>query len=116
MKFLILAVIFFIFSSLNSDEEVLHYAVSNLTTETSGDIWSSYLPPIPVKGTGYHRFVVTLYHQKEALEKSVLGDSLADREFSSKSFLKQNEENLTPAALRFSQGFFSFLDFFSLKT
>ena len=59
--------------------------------------------------------VVTLYHQKEALEKSVLGDSLADREFSSKSFLKENEENLTPAALRFSQGFFFNFGLFFFK-
>ena len=92
-------------SSLNCGGEVLHYAASNVTSETGGDLWSSYLPPIPLKGTGYHRLVTTLYHQKHSVDMKILGDSIAEREFSSKDFLKENEAVLTPAASRFSQGF-----------
>lgn len=89
-----------------STPELLHYAVSNITAEKSGDILCDYLPPIPAKGSGYHRLVCTVYHHSEKLDFSLAidGSSLSNRQFSSAHFLKDNEEILTPAAFRFSQG------------
>ena len=90
-----------------STPEILHYAVSNITAENSGETLCSYLPPIPAKGSGFHRLVCTVYHHSEELDASKLsidGSSLTNRQFSSAHFLKENEEILTPAAFRFSQG------------
>lgn len=89
-----------------STPEILHYAVSNITADNSGDTLCSYLPPIPAKGSGFHRLVCTVYHHSEELDASKLsidGSSLSNRQFSSAHFLKENEEILTPAAFRFSQ-------------
>jgi len=95
-------------SNLSSDDELLHYAISNISSSNAeGDEWCPYLPPIPAKGSGYHRLVVTLFHQKEAISTDELKvaekNSLAQRSFSSADFLNRLQHNLTPAAFRFSQ-------------
>jgi len=90
-----------------STPEILHYMLSNITADNSGDSLCDYLPPIPAKGSGYHRLVCTVYHHSEELDISSLRidrSSLSNRQFSSAHFLKENEEVLTPAAFRFSQG------------
>ena len=35
---------------------------------SKGDVISHYLPPCPVKGTGYHRFVFCLFNQTSRCE------------------------------------------------
>ena len=84
----------------------MHYGISNVTSDSisSGLEWCPYLPPIPIKGTGYHRLVITLYHQKNKMDVSNTKETLKDRSFSSQKYLQQFQENLTPAAFRFSQG------------
>ena len=104
-------------------QEVIHYGISNISktnveiaenAETSGnsekftfDTWCEYLPPIPAKGSGYHRFVANLYHQTERLdvgENLIKFDNLIGRSFSSADYLRKNEDNLTPTSFTFSQG------------
>jgi large subunit ribosomal protein L38 len=95
------------FSNLERESsELLHYAVSNITSESISDgiEWCPYLPPIPLKGTGYHRLVVNLYHQKKKVEIVNKIENLKQRTFSSFQYYQKFEENLTPAAFRFCQG------------
>ena len=86
--------------------ELLHYAISNVSSSTGGgSVWMDYLQPIPAKGSGYHRLVVTLYHQNETIkiEKEENSLSLDARQFNSADFLAENQENLTPCGYCFSQ-------------
>jgi len=55
---------------------------------------------------GYHRLVATLYKQEKEIDIPELEsqDSLAERSFSSRNFLIQNQDTLTPGAFAFSQG------------
>jgi len=95
-----------------SNNEVLHYGISNIKKivtnkghSFSFNRWAHYLPPIPAKGSGYHRLVATLYKQTEAIDIPELEsqDSLSERSFSSRNFLIQNQNVLTPGAYAFSQ-------------
>ena len=99
---------FFLCQSLvEGSSELLHYAVSNITANDKGEKWMNYMPPIPFRGSGYHRLVTTLYHQNEKISVSPLDPvSLRDRTFTSKAYLANNEKVLTPAAFCFSQVIF----------
>jgi len=99
-----------VFSSLDSNvvengkNELLHYAVSNVTSESTGDVWMDYLQPIPARGSGYHRLVATLYHQTEPIENvEKVEETLSGRQFDSAQYLAANQAVLTPAAFCFSQ-------------
>ena len=69
-------------------------------------------PPIHYPGfvknheKGYHRLVATLYKQEKEIDIPELEsqNSLAERSFSSRNFLIQNQDTLTPGAFAFSQG------------
>ena len=103
-----------VISSLDSNynpetRETIHYGISNINTiQNSSDTWCKYLPPIPAKGSGYHRLVANVYHQKEKIEVSHLTkiekDNLIGRNFSSETFLKSHQDNITPSAFSFVQG------------
>ena len=84
-----------------------------------------YLQPIPAKGSGYHRLVVTLYHQNKQIEieKEENSLSLDARQFNSADFLAEHQEVLTPCGYCFSQVIFDFpklsvyfLEVFNFKT
>ena len=55
---------------------------------------------------GYHRLVATLYKQDKEIDIPELEsqNSLSERSFSSRNFLIQNQNVLTPGAFAFSQG------------
>ena len=97
----------------NGKNELLHYAVSNLSNEDEkGQTWMDYMQPIPAKGSGYHRLVATLYHQTDRLEVEKLSGCLSGRQFDSAEYLAANQDVLTPAGFCFSQVYlvFNFLD------
>merc|ERR1711953_1437664 len=78
-----------------SNNEVLHYGISNIKKI--------------VTNTGhsftFHRLVATLYKQEKEIDIPELEsqNSLAERSFSSRNFLIQNQDTLTPGAFAFSQ-------------
>ncbi|KAL3310264.1 39S ribosomal protein L38, mitochondrial [Cichlidogyrus casuarinus] len=76
----------------------------------SGDTLVPYLQPIPYAGTGFHRYIFTLYLQLNGKmdqiqlgQHSLKGDPNLVRGFSTRQFYAQYEEQLTPASLRFFQ-------------
>ena len=90
----------------NGKNELLHYAVSNLSNDEKGQTWMDYMQPIPAKGSGYHRLVATLYHQTDRLEVEKLSGCLSGRQFDSAEYLAANQDVLTPAGFCFSQVYF----------
>merc|ERR1711962_226311 len=58
----------------NSTNELLHFGISNIKKLVTNkghsfnfNRWANYLPPIPAKGSGYHRLVATIYKQTEEI-------------------------------------------------
>lgn len=81
----------------SGEKEVLHWMIVNMQQEgglSSGTEVAPYLPPLPLRGTGFHRCVFSLYTHPQPLELSSLPRVSADsqetwlqhRTFSSPSF------------------------------
>jgi len=74
---------------------------------TKGDIIVPYLQPIPIKGTGYHRYIFVLYKQDKKIDfsKIQLSDKkdLENRSFYTFDFYKEHQDSITPAGLSFFQ-------------
>lgn len=72
-----------------------------------GDTIASYIQPFPAKGLGYQRVVFTLYKQSSKIDFSKLkleeGKTGNERLFSTRSFYKQFQDEITPAGLSFFQ-------------
>lgn len=88
--------------------EVAQWIVKNIPdggNVEQGEEVLSYLQPIPLKGTGYHRvaFVVFRHDKPLSLDFSCLSETLDGRIFSMPHFYKQNEEQITPSSLSFFQ-------------
>lgn len=54
--------------------EILHWMIANIPSGSadlaSGDLLVEYLPPLPPKGTGYHRLCFVLFHQMKRMDFS----------------------------------------------
>jgi len=89
---------------LESSKEILHWMVCNIPDGdvTQGDTLMSYLPPLPWKGTGYHRHVFAVYSQSEPITAPP-GDAgtLSGRTFSSWDFA--SSLGLNPVGLSWCQ-------------
>ncbi|GAU96955.1 hypothetical protein RvY_08319 [Ramazzottius varieornatus] len=89
--------------------EYVHYLVGNIP---GGDISQGqklvdYLQPIPLRGTGFHRYAFVLYKQESEIEYSRMvlpserSTDLQSRTFRTKDFYRHHQEVLTPAGLAF---------------
>ena len=94
------------------DGEYLHWAVSNIQHHASsneGTLNASYLPPIPYRGTGFHRYVLLAFLHKETVDLSEFlllkdsSDPLESRSFSSMKFYQQLQDKITPLTASFFQ-------------
>ncbi|KAF8569112.1 hypothetical protein P879_06316 [Paragonimus westermani] len=92
--------------------EYVHWMVANLRAgpEATGDEIIPYLPPLPYLGTGYHRYIFTLYRQDmgkvdltEFNRDHIEGDLRTQRSFHTLEFYRRLESQLTPAGLAFFQ-------------
>ncbi|CAI9723010.1 Hypothetical predicted protein [Octopus vulgaris] len=90
--------------------EYLHWFVGNIPNDQieNGEVICNYLPPFPLKGTGFHRYVFLLYKQNKKLDfSSELRPpnckSLEERTFKNLDFYKKFEDDLTPVGLQFFQ-------------
>jgi len=92
--------------------EVLHWAVSNINATDStqnGDELVSYLPPLPFRGTGFHRYVLLAFHHENKIDlqgyiNSLQKDTLLEsRSFSTLDFIQKFESDLTPISVSFFQ-------------
>lgn len=90
---------------LDSKSELLHWCVVNIPGSEldKGTAITSYLPPVPLKGTGYSREVVVLLEQRSELDTTLLNidSTLEGRTI----FLSHMLEDLclTPRSVRFFQ-------------
>ncbi|XP_060080661.1 large ribosomal subunit protein mL38-like [Ylistrum balloti] len=90
--------------------EYLHWLVGNIPEDNldKGEELCCYLPPFPVRGTGYHRYVFVLYEQEKKIDFSQVKRpencvSLEHRTFRMADFYKQHQDDITPVALAFFQ-------------
>ncbi|XP_028392205.1 39S ribosomal protein L38, mitochondrial-like [Dendronephthya gigantea] len=93
---------------LSRNDEILHWMVGNIPNGdlTQGESVCQYLPPCPVKGTGYHRIVFCLMKQTtrydyEAIHTRHNTRCLVSRSFKTSTFLDNFQ--LVPQALSFFQ-------------
>ena len=90
---------------LEEEKEIIHWAVANVSGNdiSTGDTVVSYLPAVPWKGTGFHRFVFALLEQKTRVDVSDLmlfdTDCLAGRTFSMLEDLRDEQDLLTPVGV-----------------
>lgn len=93
---------------VNNHAELLHWMVANIghDGDVDGHTVVSYLPPVPPKGSGFHRMVFALYRHTHPLELSKLktgGESwIKERTFSSMEF-QTNNAGLQPWSFCFYQ-------------
>lgn len=82
---------------LSNTAELLHWMICNIRAPDtgSGQTECPYLPPVPPRGTGLHRFVFALYtHSKPIADVglSQKGSWLDKRTFSTRDFLSGNAD------------------------
>ncbi|GAB1602361.1 39S ribosomal protein L38, mitochondrial-like isoform X1 [Argonauta hians] len=94
----------------DNTSEYLHWFVGNIPGNQieNGEIICNYLPPFPLRGTGFHRYVFLLYKQSKKLDfSSELRPpnckSLEQRTFKNIDFYKKYEDDLTAVSLQFFQ-------------
>lgn len=94
---------------IEKKKEFLHWMIGNIPGSriSDGQVLCEYLPPVPIKGTGFHRFVLCLLKQSGELD---LGNYLNtqprdifNRTFSLSEFLSNHRHELIPAGLCFFQ-------------
>ncbi|XP_029204256.2 39S ribosomal protein L38, mitochondrial-like [Acropora millepora] len=95
---------------LENRKEVLHWMIYNIPGSriSGGEVICEYLPPIPIQGTGFHRFVFCLIKQSGELDfRSDLvirkPSDITSRSFSLAELLSKHSADLTPAGLCFFQ-------------
>ncbi|XP_057292192.1 39S ribosomal protein L38, mitochondrial-like [Hydractinia symbiolongicarpus] len=77
---------------LDSTKEIVHWMVCNIKGNdiSNGETVYNYLPPLPWKGTGFHRVAFVLYEQEDAINTSDIKptneSSLCGRTFSTPTF------------------------------
>lgn len=90
---------------LDSSKEILHWVVGNIPGNSiyEGETIINYLAPLPWKGTGFHRFVFTLYKHSSPFNYSNIGDgsTLDSRTVASSDITLAL--NMTPVGLAFCQ-------------
>ncbi|KAL8559752.1 hypothetical protein ACOMHN_002285 [Nucella lapillus] len=93
-----------------NDTECLHWMVSNIPDCDihRGETLCEYLPPFPLRGTGYLRYAFILFHQQKRLDLSKSyrvshSKSLSERSFSTASFYRKHGGDITPASICFFQ-------------
>ena len=94
------------------DAECLHWVVSNIPHDAAssecGTYDVEYLPPIPYRGTGFHRYVILAFYHQEKIEFSDTffqssKDPLESRTFSTMMFYQQFQDKITPLTASFFQ-------------
>ncbi|KAJ8399741.1 hypothetical protein AAFF_G00408460 [Aldrovandia affinis] len=95
---------------LDSEGEYIHWLVGNIpgSAVNSGEEVCHYLPPFPVKGTGFHRFVFLLFKQDAPVNfeqdcRPSPCHSLKQRTFKTVEFYRKHQDVITPAGLAFFQ-------------
>ncbi|KAE9550323.1 hypothetical protein FO519_006455 [Halicephalobus sp. NKZ332] len=87
--------------------QVIHWMVSNIPDGSDeGETIVPYVPPIPFKGTGYHRVVFILFRHQEKISLDEFKKEKMDfgeRVFKLNRFFKQRENEITPSGLNFAQ-------------
>ncbi|OWF38006.1 39S ribosomal protein L38, mitochondrial-like [Mizuhopecten yessoensis] len=90
--------------------EYLHWLVGNIPGDdiSKGEELCSYIPPFPVRGTGFHRYVFVLYKQEKKIDfhQDKRPDnclSLKQRTFKTAEFYRRLEDDITPVSLAFFQ-------------
>ncbi|XP_021183599.3 large ribosomal subunit protein mL38 [Helicoverpa armigera] len=92
-----------------SNKEYVHWLVANIPGNAveKGDTIVDYLRPIPLKGTGYHRYAFVLYKQEGKLSYDVTkvtsSSPLEDRTFVTREWYQKYQDDITPAGLAFFQ-------------
>ncbi|KAK8753963.1 hypothetical protein OTU49_004976, partial [Cherax quadricarinatus] len=106
---------------LENETECLHWFIGNIKGGdiTTGEVICDYLQPFPPRGTGYHHLVFVLYKQDGYMDYSTYKKqqpclSLKERTFSTLSFYRELQDNITPAGLSWFQSDWdsSLTDFF----
>uniref|UniRef100_H2YIE3 Large ribosomal subunit protein mL38 n=1 Tax=Ciona savignyi TaxID=51511 RepID=H2YIE3_CIOSA len=94
----------------DNERELVHWLVGNIQGNDvgSGETLVDYLPPLPIRGTGYHRMVFLLFQQSGTINfsserRSSPCDSLSERSFRTRDFYRTFEDSLVPMSLRFYQ-------------
>jgi len=94
---------------LEKKKEILHWMIGNIpgSRVSDGELLCDYLPPIPIQGTGFHRFVFCLLKQSGELDLNNYVNTkpreIASRTFSLAEFLSKHGKDFTPAGLCFFQ-------------
>ncbi|XP_012678690.1 39S ribosomal protein L38, mitochondrial [Clupea harengus] len=94
----------------DGEQEYVHWLVGNIpgSAVELGQEVCHYLPPVPAKGTGFHRFILVLFKQDAPVdytEDCRLSPcySLTERTFKTVDFYRKHQDVLTPASLAFFQ-------------
>lgn len=95
---------------LDTESEYLHWFIGNIRGGdlNTGEILCDYMPPLPWRGTGYHRLVFVLYKQDAmvdflSLKRPLPCHCLKERTFKTFDFYKAYQDVLTPAGISFFQ-------------
>ncbi|XP_030629787.1 LOW QUALITY PROTEIN: large ribosomal subunit protein mL38 [Chanos chanos] len=94
----------------DGEQEYVHWLVGNIpgSAVQSGEEVCNYFPPLPPKGTGFHRYIFILFKQEASVDfgadrRPSPCHSLRERTFSTLQFYRKHQEVLTPAGLAFFQ-------------
>ncbi|XP_038591378.1 39S ribosomal protein L38, mitochondrial [Micropterus salmoides] len=94
----------------DNEAEYIHWLVGNIPggKVQAGEELCQYLPPIPARGTGFHRYIYVLFKQEGPVnfQEDVRPSpchSLVERTFKTVDFYRKHQDNMTPAGLAFFQ-------------
>ncbi|XP_050673946.1 39S ribosomal protein L38, mitochondrial [Leptidea sinapis] len=93
----------------DSSKEYAHWIVANIPGNAieKGDTIVEYIQPLPLKGTGYHRYVFVLYKQNDRIlfdiPEVTSPAQLEARTFVTRDWYKKYQDIVTPAGLAFYQ-------------
>ncbi|OQV23586.1 39S ribosomal protein L38, mitochondrial [Hypsibius exemplaris] len=90
----------------DTDAEYVHWFIGNIPggDVIKGETIVDYLQPIPLRGTGFHRYCFVLYHQSKRMDFSDFkpnSKSLRSRTFRTPEFYRGFQDELTPASMAF---------------
>lgn len=95
---------------VEEDSEYCHWFIGNIPGNAveKGELLMEYMRPIPLSGTGYHRYIFVLYKQDKKLDLSSYKKegpclSLKERNWSTYNFYRDHQDYITPAGLAFFQ-------------
>ncbi|XP_046734605.1 39S ribosomal protein L38, mitochondrial [Diprion similis] len=95
---------------VEENSEYCHWFIGNIpgSDVEKGEMLMDYLKPIPLGGTGYHRYIFILYKQDKKLDFSAFRKEqpcldLKERNWNTYNFYKDHQDFLTPAGLSFFQ-------------